>query len=1586
MAQKKKPAEQQAGDNREPASSAVKRIRTDRPERRMSAESPGDAGFHPASQPVPPDRSSHVFPIVGIGASAGGLAALKEFFAHVPGDSGMAFVVVIHLSPEHKSHLTEVLQPHVGMPVQQVNETVQIEQNRVYVIPPNANLDTIDTHLRLTKLEEQRRERAPIDHFFRTLAKTHDGQAIGVILTGTGSDGAIGLRDIKEGGGLVIAQDPNEAEFDGMPQSAIATGLVDLVLPLAKIPEAVIRFARTQPRLPIAEGAEDVEGEARRQLHQIFAQLRTRTRRDFTRYKRSTILRRIQRRMRLRQIDELPEYLALLHEQPEEVRNLADDLLITVTNFFRDAEVFQTLEQDVIPQLFAGKGELDEIRVWSVGCATGEEPYSLAMLLMEEAMRRNAAPRLQIFASDLHERSLERARQGLYLGDIEADVSPERLKRFFIKESGGYRIRKELRELVVFAPHNLLGDPPFSRLDLIACRNVLIYLQRDVQRDIIELFHYALRPNGFLSLGTSETVDSSDLFLVHDKKRCIYRKRNVPAPEPRLPVFPLTRSRLAGGAEYPQRPGEPVVYGMLHQQMVERFAPPSALISPDDKIVHLSEHAGRYLVHPGGELTASAFKLIRDELRIELRAALHMAREGGGPVRSKPIPVRFGGETVPVVLNVRPSLDKSQKGFALVIFDERPANEQPDEKTAEPMKHGGAAPAAPHGSAREMELETELDVSRQRLQAIIEEYETGQEEMKAANEELQSANEELRSTMEELETSKEELQSMNEELQTVNQENRHKVEELAQMTSDLQNLMAATDIATLFLDRDLRILRFTPKVTELFNLRAGDSGRPLSDITHHLGYPEMIDDAGQVLTRLIPVKREVNDSNGHWYLTQVLPYRSAEDRIEGVVITFVEITDLRLAQRSQQELLSRMNGLIKHAPWGVILFDTELRIVSMNGPIAVGGAPSQTSMQSLENCIGKTLSETIPALAAKVEPMLQRVRDTGESISSTEVTGETASEPEQSRHWLASFYPIYDADRRIDGIGAVVLEITDRIRAEEAVRTSEARLAAELAGMNRLHDFVARLLVCNDLRTALDEVLAAAIDITDADLGMIQLVDPQTSGLGIVTQRGFTEKFLEEFGEKTTDLSSPCSRCLLQGERVIIKDVQHDPEFEAEKPIAAAAGYRSEQCTPLLSRDGGLLGVLSTHYREPSLPSERDMRMLDLYARQAADFIEHIRYREAMSDADRRKDEFLATLAHELRNPLAPISSGLQLMKLADDKAATYEQIGGTLERQLRQLVTLVDDLLDISRITSGKLQLKKSTVDLAAILENAVEASRPLIDEMEHELTVDVPDESIRLQADPHRLAQVVSNLLNNAAKYTPRKGRVWLTARREGSVVVVSVKDNGVGIAADQFDRIFEMFGQIDNVHELGAGGLGIGLTLVKSLMEMHGGIVEIHSDGADQGSEFTVRLPIVTGHAGDVPANNDAGTNETSGVRRRVLVVDDNKAAAEMLSRVVMMLGNEVRTAGNGVEAVTLAEGFRPDIVLMDLGMPKMNGYEAAQKIRQQAWGKEMMLVALTGWGQVKDRGRTEEAGFDHHLVKPARPSDLRQLIARAEHKPK
>lgn len=970
-------------------------------------------------QEQPNTSASSPLTIVGIGASAGGLAALKAFFSQIPKDSGLAYVVVVHLSPEHKSALAELLQPHIKIPVEQVTKTMPLEPDHVYVIPPNANLSAVDTHLRLSELEEKRRERAPIDHFFRTLAKTHDGNAISIILTGTGSDGALGIKEIKMKGGLTLVQDPNEAEYDGMPQSAIATGIVDAVLPLEEIPPYFLKYASTTPKLKALEPGQEPDEKERQLLHKVYAQVRARTGRDFSRYKVSTIMRRLQRRMQIYQQEELEDYLKVLRVNPDEVKALADDFLINVTSFFRDGQVFKEIEDRLVPSIFDNKTHEEQLRVWSVGCATGEEAYSLAMLLVEEASRRQIAPTLQVFASDLHEHSLSKARDGFYPGDIEVDVSPERLRRFFIKEDGGYRIRKELREMVIFTPHNLLGDPPFSRIDLIVCRNLLIYLKREVQRDIFELFHYAMHPNGYLVLGSSEHLESADLFRTENKELSIYAKRNVAGPELRLPVFPKTQAHFPEEMERP-REREQMPFGLLHQQVVEQFGPPSLLLSLDYQVLHVSETAGRYLKISGGELSRDIFKLIRPEMQLELRTTIFSAREKKQIVRSKPIKISLEGQPRQLIISAR-SINKLGEHVILLIFEEYEASEFTTVELSETSDE--------EKSAHVQALEKELQESRQRMQAVIEEYETSREEMRASNEELQSANEELRSTMEELETSKEELQSMNEELTTLNQENRHKVEELSQMSDDLQNLLAATDIATLFLDKELRILRFTPKLGELFNVRMADRGRPIAHQTHKLGYNNLIEDAQQVLKKLIPIEREVRDQEENIYLARVLPYRTSEDRIDGVVITFVDISSVKEVEDELRESKEYAESIIETLHEPLLVLSPDLKVKSVN----------EAFYQHFEVDKDATIGQLIYDLGngqwniPELRKLLEDVLPTNKIFNDYEVT--------HTFEQIGERVMLLNA-RRLDHVQLILLgirDITEKKRDMEEVHKSEER-------------------------------------------------------------------------------------------------------------------------------------------------------------------------------------------------------------------------------------------------------------------------------------------------------------------------------------------------------------------------------------------------------------------------------------------------------------------------------------------------------------------------------------------------------------------
>ncbi|HUF00403.1 MAG TPA: chemotaxis protein CheB [Anaerolineales bacterium] len=842
--------------------------------------------------------------VVGIGASAGGLKALEAFFEALPSDTGMAYVVITHLHPEHESHMAELLQRHTQMPVQQVDGLVHVEKDHVYVIPPNRRLVMEDSQIDTTEFKEPRGQRAPIDYFFRSLARGHPN-AVGIILSGGGTDGAVGVKAIKEEGGLLMVQHPGEAEYDSMPQAAIATGLADVVLPVKELAEKLVEVTSFRPPLP--SNAEDLTDEQMELIRRIIAHVHARTGHDFSQYKRATLLRRIQRRMQIYGVSSLETFLDTLRQNPAEASALFNDMLIGVTSFFRDRDSWEKLAIQVIPQILKSRETTEPVRTWTIGCSTGEEAYGLAILLFEAFYRLEIRPQIQVFASDLDENSIQYAREGLYPAAIEADVSPERLARFFTREGDHYRVRRQVRDVVLFTHHSVLRDAPFSRLDLITCRNLLIYLERDIQNTVFDISYYSLKPGGYLFVGSSESLETAqELFQTMDKAHRIYRSKPWNRGHPHLPVLPLAVGTPTYSELYNQ-PHVPRQHSMVdlphlsddHTMALEAHAPPSVLIDEKYAVLHVSERAGRYLVQPVGPITTDVVKLVRPELQLELRTALFRAFEKEQAILSPPIAVQFNGHAHRVILSIVPRIGAAEDGKrhekqALVFFLE----DEQDETTAEAAQEKDET----HRNALVSQLEREVRHLREQLQASVEEYKSSNEELKAANEELQSINEEYRSATEELETSKEELQSINEELLTVNNELKIKFDDVLRAHNDLQNLMNATEIAMLFLDREFRIRHYTPGMRDLFNIVPGDRGRPIKHLTHTLRYSQFFEDAEEVLRTLVPIEREVQGEGGGWFLLRMRPYRTLEDRIEGVIFTFVEITQIKEGEKQRASL------------------------------------------------------------------------------------------------------------------------------------------------------------------------------------------------------------------------------------------------------------------------------------------------------------------------------------------------------------------------------------------------------------------------------------------------------------------------------------------------------------------------------------------------------------------------------------------------------------------------------------------------------------------------------------------------------------
>jgi len=836
-----------------------------------------------------PDRGGKPPVIVAIGASAGGVQALQHFFSEIPAKTGAAFVVVLHLDPQRHSELSSIVAARTAMRVTQVENNAHLEADHVYVIPPDRRLQVFDDELVATAFEEPRGQRLPIDFLFRSVA-ARLGDGFAVVLSGAGSDGALGVRTVKEAGGIILVQDPNEAEYSSMPRSAIETGAADFVLPVRELAKRLTDLIRLKDTVwPPEMGDLDEEG-----LHRIIAHLRVRTGHDFSKYKRSTVVRRIARRMQVNRVETLKDYYELIRENADEAQALLGDLLISVTSFFRDGYAFEALAK-ILPEIFPTKAMGEPLRVWIAGCATGEEAYSLGILLLEEAKRQKSRPHIQVFATDLDVRALAAAREGRYPAAIEADVGETRLRRYFVREGDYYRVRQELRDIVLFALHDLLKDPPFSHVDLVSCRNVMIYLDRELQEQVCNTFHYALTSGGYLFLGAAETADSPPgYFRTVDRHARIYQSTLAPGAKP--PLLP----RLLGSVRVPEQvlplpqgvsPTAALTEAASHRRAIEQIAPPSILVDDTYRAIHLSDNVSRYLLPSGGPLSADVSELVRPELRFEMRSALHRAFEHKRPTLSLPVRIKMGSETVPVQIQVKPLQEAGEWRRALALFIE---GDPVDEATP-------AAQQVTDETARR--LREELEITQQRLRTMREESDAANEELRASNEELQSINEEYRSTSEELETSKEELQSINEELQTVNSELKSKLELISRANSDLQNLLAATDFGTLFLDSGLAIKRFTDQVKELFSVTASDEGRPITDFAHQLEYDGLVSDARSVIANLTPVRREVKSRKGRWYDLRMRPYRTVEDKIDGVVITFVDVTERKQMEERLQLLV-----------------------------------------------------------------------------------------------------------------------------------------------------------------------------------------------------------------------------------------------------------------------------------------------------------------------------------------------------------------------------------------------------------------------------------------------------------------------------------------------------------------------------------------------------------------------------------------------------------------------------------------------------------------------------------------------------------
>jgi two-component system CheB/CheR fusion protein len=1405
-----------------------------RPAKQIRAKSK-KASRKSAPEPRPPSKSNakrsggnQPFPIVGVGASAGGLEAFRELLNHLPTDIGIALVLVQHLDPKHESMLAELLSRSTKMAVSEVQDRMTLAPNHIFVIPRNRDMTIRGGVLRLTPRASSRSPHHSIDAFFRSLAEDQKNRAIGVILSGTASDGTLGLEAIKAEGGITFAQDTESAKYDGMPRSAIASGCVDFVLPPAGIAKELARIS-SHPYLVADKLSTTVELEAESKgqdgFKRILNILAKASGVDFTLYKGNTLNRRMMRRMMLNRSDGYDQYARYLNGHPQEVENLYQDILINVTRFFRDPETFELLKKKIFPRVLERRSHDDPVRIWVPGCSTGEEAYSIAMAFVEFAGEQASHIPVQIFATDVNDRAVAKARNGFYEKNITADVTPERLRRFFTEDNGGYRVSKPIRDMCVFAKQNVLFDPPFSRMDLISCRNLLIYLEPAAQTKVLPVFHYALKPHGFLWLGSSETIGAAtDLFEVEDKKNRIYSKKrathrvgfdfaNVMLAQQTSELRPVG---IKAAAE--RSTDEAVALKEADKLILSRFAPGSVLVSDELEIVQFRGRTAPYLEPPSGKASLNLLKMAREGLLNGLRTAINKARKGRDAVRREDLTVKYEGRYLTVNLEVIPiKRSGSTDRFFLVLFE--PVDSEPVKKTKGSSVTKRAARSKSNIS-RVSQLEHELDATSEYLQSVVEQYEAANEELQSANEEVQSSNEELQSINEELETAKEELESSNEELTTVNDELQNRNVELGRANSDLINLLDSIHMPLVMLDNQLRIRRFNTSAEKSLNLITTDIGRQITDIKTNIDRPDLTDIITEVIDTVTVKELEVQDTHGRWYLMRIRPYKTIENKIDGATVMLIDIEALKLHEKEIQESREYAEAIVETVLDPLIILDENLRVHAAND----------------------------------------------------------------------SFYETF------------------KVTPQETV----GRLIYEL-GSGQWD--------IQPLRTLLTNVLESAEEFS-----------------------GFEVSF---------DFPSICRMTVQLNAR----------------EVRQGAGKRR-----LI-----LLGI-----RDVTAEKEMEEGRTELVRAQAA--------RVAAEDANRIKDEFLAICSHELRAPLSAIQGWAEILTRRDFDEETSRHGLEIILRNVQAQTQIIRDLLDVSRVIAGKLQLVITPVELVPLMEAAVESARPSAEAKDIKLSASFDRSIDMVFGDAVRLQQIVMNLISNAVKFTPVGGAVDVRLQREDDRFAIVVRDTGVGIEPEFLPHVFELFRQADSRTTRRFGGLGLGLAIVRNLTTMHGGTVRAASDGLGKGSTFEVILPLKPPELEpavepETRLNLDVDSNVRSISERvspladvRVLVVDDDRDSLEMLNAALTAFGGEVRTCPSSEEALKTLQEWRPDVIVSDIGMPNADGYSLIQKVRAlpSNRGGNIPALALTGYATLEDHKRALSAGYQMHISKPVELSKLAATV--------